>query len=148
MKHLKTILISVAILVITLTSVLIGIDCYKVSQPVKRTLTVPNTGVEIIVKGKYIENNISTTVSVENGWFKPYIQNIIAAYGLKEFIMVEFVDSDDNQLAEVTFSYTDFAKFEGNMIAKKRVAISRKVYKKIDHILISYRGLDVKEFVR
>ena len=148
MKHLKTILISVAILVITLTSVLIGIDCYKVSQPVKRTLTVPNTGVEIIVKGKYIENNISTTVSVENGWFKPYIQNIIAAYGLKEFMVIKFIDADEDELAEVRFDFADFARLDGAMVAKRKTKISRNLYKKIDNVLVTYRGLDVKEFVR
>ena len=145
MKHLKTILISVAILVITL---LIGIDCYKVSQPVKKSLTVPDTGIEIIVKGKYIEDSISTTVNVENGWFKPYIHDIIAAYDLKEFMVVKFVDSDDNELVEIPLAFSDFAKLDGVMIAQKKAKISRKLYKKIDHVLIIYRALNVKEFIR
>ena len=137
-----------AIFVAILTTILIGYDCYKVSQPVKKSFTVPDTGVEIIVKGKYIEDSISTTVNVENGWFKPYIHNILDTYGLKDFMVIEFVDSDDNQLVEIPFAFSDFGKLDGIMVAKKKAKISRNLYKKINRVLITYRALNVEEFIQ
>lgn len=138
----------VAILVAILATLFIGYDIYKTSQPITRNITIPSTGVEIIAKGKYIEGNISTTVNVENGWFRPHILYILGNYDLKDFIIIKYVDSDDNEISEVRFNYSDFANNGGIKTARSITNISRKMYRKIDHIYIITRALDHKELVR